>query len=103
MKLKVGVIGLGNAGGQIAALAKEAGMDAVAINVSSDDNATIEDMVVTFGIGNAMGSGKNRDRAKEFGKQSIRKVRQFASPLGSATVISSCRETILLTFTPISG
>jgi len=74
MKLKVGVIGLGNAGGQIAALAKEAGMDAIAVNVSSDDNATIEDVVTTFGIGNAMGSGKNRDRAKEFGKQSIRQL-----------------------------
>lgn len=74
MELKVGVIGLGNAGGQIAALAKDAGMEAVAINVSVDDNATIADRVQTFGIGNSMGSGKDRDKAKVFGKRSIKEL-----------------------------
>ena len=75
MKLKVGVLGIGNAGGQVAALAKkEEDIAAIAINVSEDDNETLKGVVTTLGIGNAMGSGKNRDRAKTFGKAAIKNL-----------------------------
>lgn len=73
MKLKVGVLGIGNAGGQVAALAKSEGIDAIAINVSEDDTKTLEGMT-TLVIGNSMGSGKNREMAKKYGKASIRKL-----------------------------
>ena len=34
MEIKTGIIGIGNAGGQVAALAKENGFDALASNIS---------------------------------------------------------------------
>lgn len=73
MKLKVGVLGIGNAGGQVAALARKEGIEAIAINVSEDDTKTLEG-ITTLVIGNSMGSGKNRDLAKMYGKASIRKL-----------------------------
>lgn len=75
MKLNVGILGIGNAGGQIAYLAKKtADIPAIAVNVSEDDNETLKGVVTTLGIGNAMGSGKNRDRAKTFAKNQIRSL-----------------------------
>ena len=71
MELKIGVVGLGNCGGQIAALAKEEGFSSVAINVSGDDVNTLEDKVSSIIIGNQMGSGKNREMGKKYGKESI--------------------------------
>lgn len=76
MELKIGVVGLGNCGGQIAALAKEEGFSAVAINVSGDDVKTLEDKVSSIIIGNQMGSGKNREMGKKYGKESIMKILQ---------------------------
>ena len=73
MRMNIGVIGIGNAGGQVAALAKKENMDAIAINVSEDDTKTIEG-ITTLVIGNSMGSGKNRELAKKYGKASIRKL-----------------------------
>ncbi len=75
MRLKIGVIGIGNAGGQVAALSKKEGFEAIAINVSEDDTKTLEGMT-TMVIGNSMGSGKNRDVAKKVGKQSIKDLLQ---------------------------
>ena len=73
MAMKIGVIGLGNAGGQVAELAQKNGFDALAINVSEDDTRTLEE-VDTIIIGNSMGSGKNRDVAKRYGKNSIKEI-----------------------------
>lgn len=77
MKIKIGVLGIGNAGGQVAALAKAEGMEALAINVSEDDTKTVQG-ITTLVIGNSMGSGKNRALAKKYGKASIRKLLEQA-------------------------
>ena len=71
--LKCGVIGVGNAGGQVASLAKQNGFNALAINVSQDDTKTLQD-VKSFIIGNQMGSGKDRNLAKRYGKESIEEL-----------------------------
>lgn len=73
MEIKTGIIGIGNAGGQVAALAKENGFDALAINVSEDDTKTLHG-VQSMVIGNQMGSGKNRNAAKAYGKESIKEI-----------------------------
>lgn len=66
MELKVGVIGMGNCGGQMADLASGAGFDAIAINASKDDMDTLVNKVECFLIGDGLGTGKSRDTAKEF-------------------------------------
>lgn len=71
MRLKIGVMGIGNAGSQVAALARKDDFPALAINVSEDDTKTLEG-VDTLIIGNSMGSGKNREVAKKYGKASIK-------------------------------
>lgn len=71
MRLKIGVLGIGNAGSQVAFEAKKEEFEAIIVNVSKEDTATIKD-VDNFIIGNEMGSGKNRDVAKRYGKESIK-------------------------------
>ena len=93
MELKIGVVGLGNCGGQIAALAKEEGFSAVAINVSGDDVKTLEDKVSSIIIGNQMGSGKNREMGKKYGKESIMKILQkdsFRKVIDDAQLVFVC-------------
>ena len=68
--LKCAVIGVGNGGGQVASLAKSEGFDAIAVNVSQEDTKTLKD-VESFIIGNQMGSGKDRNLAKTYGKSAI--------------------------------
>lgn len=70
--LNVGVIGIGNCGNQVAKLAfSEARCDAFVINTSENDLATIPDAIPRKCVGDAQGSGKNRDAAKAFLKNSI--------------------------------
>lgn len=70
--LTVGVIGIGNAGSQVAALAKERlAVDAMCINSSEKDLQTVSGTVVKVLIGDAKGAGKERDAAKKFLKNSI--------------------------------
>lgn len=70
--LNVGIIGLGNAGNQVADLAAEtAGIEGIAINSSEKDLANVEN-VATLKIGDAKGAGKDRDEAKKFIKERIR-------------------------------
>lgn len=64
--LNVSVIGIGNAGNQVAALAKENGFEAVALNSSESDLATVEDKVGTIVIGDKRGAGKDRKIAKGY-------------------------------------
>ena len=64
--LNVGVIGMGNCGGQMADLAAGAGFDAIAINASSDDMSTLINKVECFLVGDGNGTGKSRLTAKEF-------------------------------------
>lgn len=70
--LNVGVIGIGNAGGQVAKLvASSTNIPAFAINSSEDDMAALEGKLAAKCIGDKQGSGKNRDEAKRFLKGSI--------------------------------
>lgn len=70
--LNAGIIGIGNAGNQVAALAKEKlVMDAIAINSSEKDLQTLPDSVIKILIGDSKGAGKDRLEAKKFLKDKI--------------------------------
>ena len=74
--LNVGVIGLGNTGNQIAALAaEELKIPAMAINSSEKDLETIANKIPKILIsdteGTSKGAGKNRALAKSYLKDSI--------------------------------
>ena len=75
--LNVALIGIGNCGNQIAALAKhEADVDVACINTSENDLAILpEDLRdCSFLIGDSQGSGKNRENAKKFLKSAVTKL-----------------------------
>ena len=73
----IGIIGVGNAGGQNAALAAEKlGVDALALNSSQKDLDTLGNNVKKILIGDSKGAGKNRDEAKQFIKGSIKNIVQ---------------------------
>lgn len=68
--LKIGVIGLGNAGNQIAHLANQAGIRSAAINTSQQDLDNLEGgNCPTIKIGDDGGCGKNRNLAIEIVKE----------------------------------
>ena len=91
--LNVGLIGIGNCGNQIAALAKkQANIDVVCINTSENDLATLPEELkdVSFPIGDNEGSGKNRTEAKKFLKGSVTSLvsdEKFKSIISSKDVI----------------
>ena len=65
--LKVSVVGIGNAGSQVAALAQEKlGIEVLAINSSEKDLETIPQSVPHILIGDTKGAGKERGAAKKF-------------------------------------
>lgn len=64
--LNVSVVGIGNAGNQIAALASKNGFKAVALNSSEGDLSTVKDAVDIVVIGDKRGAGKDRGIAKSF-------------------------------------
>lgn len=73
--LNVGVIGLGNAGSQVAALANQKlGVNVLAINSSEKDLQTLPTNVPNILIGDSKGAGKERTAAKQFLKESIMKI-----------------------------
>jgi cell division GTPase len=69
--LSVGIIGVGNAGSQVATLAAQNNIKSVVINSSENDLSVIPDTVTKFLVGDSRGAGKNRDAAKGFLKSSI--------------------------------
>lgn len=70
--LNVSVIGLGNAGSQVAALANEKlGVQVLAINSSEKDLQTIPTTIPHVLIGDSKGAGKERGAAKRFLKDSV--------------------------------
>lgn len=94
--LKVGIIGVGNAGSQVGALGtKMYSIPSVAINSSENDLATIPDNVMKFTVGDSRGAGKDRTEAKEFLKESVMKLLQdkdfinFCSDADVIFIISS--------------
>lgn len=66
MLLKVGVLGSGNFGGQVANVAVSCGYPAVAINASEQDLELLNPDVIPYLIGDGKGTGKSGDIAKEF-------------------------------------
>lgn len=81
--LKVGIIGIGNTGSQIAALAKERlSIPVCAINSSEKDLGTIPDSIpkkiIALKDGSTQGAGKDRKRAKLYLKDSIESLLQDA-------------------------
>lgn len=73
--LDVGVLGTGNAGSQVAALAMERlSVDVLAINSSEKDLQTLPDSVPRHLIGDKKGAGKERSEAKRFLKESIMSI-----------------------------
>ena len=98
--LTVGVIGLGNTGNQIAALAaEELKIPAMAINSSEKDLETIANKIPKILIsdteGSSKGAGKNRSLAKSYLKDSIlsiiskEDVQSFISDLNVLFLVSS--------------
>lgn len=69
--LKISVIGLGNAGNQVAKLAGENGFPTIALNSSDKDLATVRDYIPTVMVGDEKGAGKDRSAAKGFMKEII--------------------------------
>ena len=72
--LKVSLIGIGNCGNQIAALAKkQGGINVACINTSENDIATLPAEVQDdcYLVGDSQGSGKDRTEAKKFLKSSV--------------------------------
>lgn len=71
--LKVGVIGIGNAGNQVAALAlSKKEIPALAINASEKDLDTLSIKMDQIVFGDSAGSGKDRSIAKGFVKSNIK-------------------------------
>lgn len=72
--LKVGILGLGNCGNQLADLAKTSrNIPGLAINTSEKDIANVKH-IDTFIIGDNKGAGKDRSIAKTFVKKTIKEL-----------------------------
>lgn len=72
--LNIAVVGIGNAGNQVAELAKkEYGVPGVAINSSEKDIATLQ-TVEGLIVGDEKGAGKDRRTAKEFMRDGVREL-----------------------------
>lgn len=98
--LEVGIIGLGNTGNQVAALAKEKlGIPVVAINSSEKDLETVPNNIpkklISDKDGLSAGAGKDRTLAKSYLKDSItnllkdQEMIDMISPLDVVFVVSS--------------
>ena len=72
--LSIGVLGIGNAGNQVATLASSYEIPCVAINTSENDLAMVPDKVKKFLIGDSRGAGKDRSEAKMFLRNDIMSV-----------------------------
>ena len=79
--LKIGVIGIGNCGNQVAKKAMEQlNCDVYALNSSMNDLSTLPDTIPQFCLGDEKGAGKNRIEAKQFLKSSVLKLRAVVLP-----------------------
>ena len=92
--LKIGVLGLGNGGGNVADFASAEGFDAVAVNAATKDLDRLQNNVIKFPIGDGKGTGKNREEAKAFLNNHIGilediKMVEFINSHDVITVVSS--------------
>ena len=88
--LKIAVIGIGNAGGQVANVACSRGFNAFCINSSEKDLDIINEGIPVFLLGNAEGAGKDRRVAKGFVKQFYRdllKTEDFDIFMGDMDIV----------------
>lgn len=95
--LEVGLIGIGNAGNQVAALAKDKlGIDVYAINSSEKDFETIPAGIPKKLMGDKKGAGKNRSEAKNFLKSKIMELisdEEFQVFMKTKEVVYVCSST----------
>lgn len=98
--LKVGIVGIGNTGNQVAALAQnELKIPVLAINSSEKDLETVPDGVpkklISSADGLSQGAGKNRSLAKSYLKDSImqflssEEIQSFINSLDVFFIVSS--------------
>lgn len=95
--LKVGVLGIGNAGNQVVAetVAVDKTISVFAINSSESDLNTLPDSIPKMVIGKGRGSGKNRDESKKYLAAEIETVvahedvKNFLLPLDLLFIVSS--------------
>lgn len=94
--LNIGMIGLGNAGNQVAELAySERNIPAIAINSSERDLSTITKVPkICFG---KLGSGKDRNIAKQYIKKNIKEL------LGDVTFSDICDKDIVFIVSSTGG
>lgn len=64
--LKIGLIGIGNFGGQVCEEAVKHDFPAVVINSSTKDLDELNDKIVKFVVGDGNGTGKNRELGRDF-------------------------------------
>lgn len=69
--INIGVVGMGNCGGQMAEAVANRGFDAIAINASKKDLDLLPESVAKFMVGDGRGTGKNREDAQAFMNERI--------------------------------
>lgn len=72
--LTLGVIGIGNAGNQVADLASMKGFPAIALNTSTSDIETLKNVKSVIIGEDRQGSGKDRSTAKSYAKANIQQL-----------------------------
>lgn len=88
--LKIAVLGIGNAGGQVANVACTKGFNTFCINSSEKDLDIIHEDIPVFLLGNSEGAGKDRRVAKGFVKQfykDLLKTEAFDSFIADTDVV----------------
>ena len=94
--LKIGVIGIGNAGSQVALVAHKEGIESMVLNSSEKDLAMVPDDMYKIPLGDLKGAGKNREGAKKFLQEVAGKIissEKFINHVGDKDVVfivSSC-------------
>jgi hypothetical protein len=103
--LKVSVIGIGNAGGQVALAAAKKSIPVFVMNTSVKDldDKVLSGPIKCYQIGDGRGSGKNRDNAMELlktnGNSSIKDI--FVNPYFKQTVEPA--DIVFVTFSTAGG
>lgn len=96
--LRVGMLGIGNAGNQVLVSAKTVMPDVplLAINCSKQDVATLPKDIKSIVIGDGLGAGKDRTEAKKSLKQSVQEllskegsIKEFMDEIDYLFVVSS--------------
>lgn len=92
--LKVGALGMGNAGGNVAEQAVREGFKSVALNASTNDLDALSEAVTKFPIGDGRGTGKSRVEARSFMESQLGilddiKMAEFVNTSDVIIVVSS--------------